>query len=226
MQNYPINLHTKGILWDLGGLFIQVHPERLPGPIRNPHTVFEECHRAFECGICSEFDFEEAIRKALQDGNTGLLTEITGESARSIWNLVLGKWNLMALEQIQPLRKHYAMVLLSNTNSWHEEAFTATLKEAGGQSLDHYFDRVVFSHHYRMRKPNPKLYESAVHGLKTPGGEEIPMESWLFLDDSQENLDGAASLGLQTCLHPRNTSPLNTLRGYLAPWGLPGTPGF
>ena len=165
--------------------------------------------------MCSEFDFEEAISKALQDGTTGPLVEITGESARSIWNLVLGTWDLLALEQIQPLRKHYAMVLLSNTNSWHEEAFTASLKESGGLGLEHYFDRVVYSHRFKMRKPDPNLFRAAVEGLTDPEGKVVPHESWLFLDDSPENLLGASALGMQTCLHPRNTSPWLTLQSVL-----------
>ena len=214
-----------GLIWDLGGLFIQVHPENLAIDGSDQGSDFVKMHHLFECGLCSASEFERSLRQTLT--HTGsFVSPVQGASdTRSCWNRILGTWNLEDLDQLQGLRKHYAMVLLSNTNSLHEEAFTASLMEAGGQSLDHYFDRVVFSHHYRMRKPNPKLYESAVHGLKTPGGEEIPMESWLFLDDSQENLDGAASLGLQTCLHPRNTSPMNTLRDYLAPKGLPGTPG-
>jgi FMN phosphatase YigB (HAD superfamily) len=66
-----------------------------------------------------------------------------------------------------------------------------------------------------MRKPHPEMYQKAILGLDSPKGEAIPIESWLFMDDSPDNLQGAASLGIQTSLHPRNTSPLSTLRGTL-----------
>ena len=205
----------KGIIWDLGGLFLQVYPEPHSSAQSIEDSNFVKTHHLFECGLCFDSEFEVILEKALADTSSSNILGRASLDVRSRWNLILGPWNLEDLEKIQSLRDDYAMVLLSNTNSWHEEAFTASLKEAGGRSLEHYFDRVVFSHHYRMRKPNPNLYQSAIHGLKTSSGEEIPMESWLFLDDSQENLDGAASLGLQTCLHPRNNSPWLTLQSVL-----------
>ena len=204
-------MQISGLIWDLGGLFIQVHPERIPKEIWPPGTEFEKTHHLFECGQCSEFEFEQALQQSLTQA------KITTQAGSTIgfWNSLLGRWNLEDLEQLQGYRDQFTMVLLSNTNAWHETAFKQSLKEAGGQPLETYFDRVVFSHQHQMRKPQPEFYQKAVLGLGSPIGEAIPNESWLFVDDSQENLQGAATLGIQTCLHPRNTSPLNTLRRYL-----------
>jgi hypothetical protein len=204
-------MQISGLIWDLGGLFIQVHPERLPKGIWAQGSDFEKTHHLFECGQCSEFEFEQALQQSLTQAKT---TTQAG-STIGFWNSLLGRWDLEDLEQLQGYRDQFTMVLLSNTNAWHETAFKQSLQEAGGQPLETYFDRVVFSHQHQMRKPQPEFYQKAVMGLGSPIGEAIPNESWLFVDDSQENLQGAATLGIQTYLHPRNTSPLKTLRRYL-----------
>jgi hypothetical protein len=204
-------MQISGLIWDLGGLFIQVHPERLPKGIWAQGSDFEKTHHLFECGQCSEFEFEQALQQSLTQAKT---TTQAG-STIGFWNSLLGRWDLEDLEQLQGYRDQFTMVLLSNTNAWHETAFKQSLQEAGGQPLETYFDRVVFYQQHQMRKPQPEFYQKAVLGLGSPIGEAIPNESWLFVDDSQENLQGAASLGIQTYLHPRNTSPLKTLKRYL-----------
>jgi hypothetical protein len=205
----------KGIIWDLGGLFLQVYPERHSPAQSIEDSNFVKTHHLFECGLCSDSEFEVILEKALADTSSSKISGRESLDVRSRWNLILGPWNLKDLEKIQSLRDDYAMVLLSNTNSWHEEAFTASLKESGGLGLEHYFDRVVYSHRFKMRKPDPNLFRVAVEGLTDPEGKVVPPESWLFLDDSPENLLGASALGMQTCLHPRNTSPWLTLQSVL-----------
>ena len=140
----------KGIIWDLGGLFLQVYPEPHSSAQSIEDSNFVKTHHLFECGLCFDSEFEVILEKALADTSSSNILGRASLDVRSRWNLILGPWNLEDLEKIQSLRDDYAMVLLSNTNSWHEEAFTASLKEAGGRSLEHYFDRVVFSHHFRL----------------------------------------------------------------------------
>jgi HAD superfamily hydrolase (TIGR01509 family) len=56
-----------------------------------------------------------------------------------------------------------------------------------------------------MRKPNPFIYLHAIHksGIEPSG--------WIMIDDNQTNLNGAKQAGLQTCLHPSNSSPVETM---------------
>ncbi|MFM7701481.1 MAG: hypothetical protein ACKO7V_11955, partial [Bacteroidota bacterium] len=74
------NSAFKGIVWDLGGLFIQVFPELLgiQGPV-SPNDAqdglskqngpskeeFELMHHQFECGLVSEEEFDSAFAQAL-----------------------------------------------------------------------------------------------------------------------------------------------------------------
>ena len=58
-----------------------------------------------------------------------------------------------------------------------------------------HFDHLTFSYELNMTKPDAAIYEDAIRGL----GIE-PQEA-LFIDDRQENIDGARAVGLQTELY-------------------------
>jgi putative hydrolase of the HAD superfamily len=61
--------------------------------------------------------------------------------------------------------------------------------------LDELFDDVVDSSEVGIRKPDPAIYRLALERL---GG--IPAESAIFLDDLQQNLDAAESVGMHGIL--------------------------
>jgi putative hydrolase of the HAD superfamily len=57
-----------------------------------------------------------------------------------------------------------------------------------------FFERVFISAELGMRKPFQEIYEEVAEELSITPGEMI------FVDNKQENVDGAASLGIQTHL--------------------------
>ncbi|MFM7031487.1 MAG: HAD family hydrolase, partial [Bacteroidota bacterium] len=212
------NSTYKGIVWDLGGLFIQVFPERLgiQGPV-SPNDAqagpskqtglsneeFELMHHQFECGLVSQEEFDSAFAQALGKEWIGMHRS---DERRRLWNSVLGPWQNEAVQRVQTTPTELPKILLSNTNPWHQEAFEASFLQQFAKSLDAFFDRVIYSHHCGMRKPNPPLY---LHAIQTWGMEP---SDWIMIDDSPINLEGAAQAGLQTYLHPSNTSPVETMR--------------
>jgi len=56
--------------------------------------------------------------------------------------------------------------------------------------LDH-FDHITFSCELGLFKPQPEIYEDAIRGLA------VAPERTLFIDDKQENVDGAKAAGMQ-----------------------------
>jgi putative hydrolase of the HAD superfamily len=56
--------------------------------------------------------------------------------------------------------------------------------------LDH-FDHVTFSCELDLFKPQAPIYEHAVHGLN------VAPENALFIDDKEENVDGARAIGMR-----------------------------
>jgi HAD superfamily hydrolase (TIGR01509 family) len=73
------------------------------------------------------------------------------------------------------------------------------------------FEAVVASCHLGARKPDPVFYERLLVRL------ELPADAVLFVDDRQENIAGAAAIGLRA----HRFTDAATLRRWLADQGLP-----
>lgn len=109
------------------------------------------------------------------------------------WNAMLLDFPLRRLQLLQQLRGHYDLFLLSNTNEIHELAFNQILADGHGlPSIAVLFDRVYFSHRVGMRKPGAEVFR---HILTE---NELAPEHTLFIDDSPQHIETAASLGIQT----------------------------
>lgn len=61
----------------------------------------------------------------------------------------------------------------------------------GLHHLDNYFKRIVVSHEIGVRKPDPKIFQ---YFLKVTGCQP---QTTLFIDDKQENIDVAQTLGFE-----------------------------
>lgn len=109
------------------------------------------------------------------------------------WNAMLLDFPLRRLQILQQLRLYHDLVLLSNTNEIHEQAFNKILIDANGiPSIGVFFDRVYLSHRVGMRKPDVEIFSRVVEecGFKP--------EHTLFIDDSPQHIAGAKQLGIQT----------------------------
>ena len=62
------------------------------------------------------------------------------------------------------------------------------------------FDEYVLSFEVGFLKPHPKIYEEALNKAKIPAGECV------FIDDLEDNIDGARKVGLDTILYQPNTN--------------------
>lgn len=100
------------------------------------------------------------------------------------------------LEELRKLRgKGYRVCLLSNTNPvmWHGKIADEFRKE-GLDGPQDYFDALVCSFDVKAMKPSPDIFHAAERICDIRPGETI------FIDDSQANLDAAATLGFHTLL--------------------------
>ena len=141
----------------------------------------------FETGRLDRAAFLSAVRSFAED------IHLTDAQIEAAWNAMLLDFPLRRLQLLQQLRGHYDLFLLSNTNEIHELAFNAILSGAHGlPSLATLFDRVYFSHRVGMRKPGAEVFR---HILDE---NELRPAHTLFIDDSPQHIEMAASLGIQT----------------------------
>ena len=101
--------------------------------------------------------------------------------------------NASALNVVRALKPKYKLAMLSNTDpvrySHVENAFPEI----------HIFDAYVLSFRIGAMKPDPRVYREALRLL------DARPENALFIDDLQENIDGAARLGIKGILYMART---------------------
>lgn len=181
----------KNIVFDFGDIFINL----------NKVAVYEHLARFGYSELTPEMD---RIAKAYEVGNMSSekfiseLNKLIPNASRSeittAWNSILLDFpesRLRFLEQLQKENSH-RLFLLSNTNELH----ISWVKEAMGierwNRFKACFEKFYLSHEIHMRKPNTEIFDFVLEENKL-----VPNET-LFIDDTQENTDAAAYIGIQT----------------------------
>lgn len=183
------------IIFDLGGVVLDLDQDKTANTFADytglskeeVYTIFLSSPWApeFERGKISAIDFRAEVRAALN-------ADLTDNQIDSAWNAMLGDLPQKRIELLGSLRTKYQTLVLSNTNEIHIQAFDKIVAYAtNGNTIDHYFDRVHYSHHLGMRKPDSEIYSRVIdiHELK-------PSET-LFIDDMEPNIIGAQAVGLR-----------------------------
>ena len=185
----------RNIIFDLGAVLINIDYQLTMQAFArlgfNPSVQFT---RERQSGIFNRFEKGQITAADFLDE----LRAINGKPVTD--NELVHAWNAMVLDMpmhrfrmLEALRTRYRIFLLSNTNAIHIEAVWTYMDSLLGPGRWHsYFDKAYYSHLMGMRKPDHEIY---AHVLKDAG---IRAGETLFLDDSPQNLDGAAALGIRT----------------------------
>jgi len=183
----------KNIIFDLGGVIIDIEPERslrafekyangLSEPSVYRHQLFHE----LETGQITPASFREQIRTVLK-------LDIADEAIDECMFAMLGEIPAERIRLLERMKRKYFTLLLSNTNSIHYDAVAGYLgRTYGTTTFDTYFHKSYYSHIVGLRKPDVKIFELVLceNNLKP--------EETLYLDDTGEHLKSARSLGIQT----------------------------
>lgn len=186
----------KNIIFDFGGVIIDIGYERIAAAFRSYGMddfdgIYTQMRQAdlfddFEKGLITPDEFRRGLRKA-----SGLT--LTDEEIDLAWNAILIGLPKENIELLQRLKLKYRLFLLSNTNAIHEKAFNEIIhRDFGGNILEKVFEKIYFSHHLKMRKPDSEVF---LHVLKENG---LKAEETLFVDDSYQHIEGAAAVGIRT----------------------------
>jgi glucose-1-phosphatase len=139
----------------------------------------------YETGKLDNAQFLEGIRK-----QSGL--PLSDGQITDAWNALILDFPEERLELLERLKGRYRLFLLSNTNSFHYDAFQQRLRARRGHELECFFERTYYSHLSGMRKPHAKFFELV---LKE---NNLAPEQTLFVDDLEANILSAQSLGINT----------------------------
>lgn len=195
-----MDLHKiKNIIFDLGGVIIDIDPNRSFQALQafvadeeNGTDLFSESVSLFldyEKGMISSDEFRKGIRTLARNDS------LHDQQIDEAWNAMLLDIPLDRINVLKKLKSHYSLYVLSNTNDIHVPAFNSIVAKVCGESdIACFFDKVYFSHELQLRKPDPAIY---AHVLKD---NNLKPEETLFIDDRYENIKAAEALGIKTFL--------------------------
>ena len=196
----------KDIVFDFGGVLTTIDTERALQRFRDlgveepEQYINSYCQKGpfFELEN-GDIDADEFCRRLGQICNR----EITFEQAKDAWLGFLVEIHTGLLDYLQTLRSKYRLSVLSNTNpfiqSWaRTPAFTPPSK-----SLDDYFDTLFLSYEMKCSKPSREIFQKMLQS------GEMDAATTLFVDDSERNIETAASMGIQTDSRSASTSSVS-----------------
>ncbi len=195
--------HIKNIIFDLGGVIIDLNPENTILAFNKlSYMPFEQIYsgpsqnalfQAFDKGTINTEDFFKALRKEIRyDG--------PDETMLKAWNAMLLDVPGKRLDMLVEMKQRYRTFLLSNTCEPHIRAFEHDLYiQHGVRNFKDYFDRVYYSCRIGMRKPDPEIFEFV---LKE---NELKPEETVFIDDSAQHVKAAGSCGINSYVLPKDT---------------------
>lgn len=183
----------KNILFDYGGVICDLD--------------FGACKKTFaEMGCSIENAMTEGFREGniLQRMDNGMATSkeffegvrLLGKAPQLGDNEILRAWNSILVgvppqrfEAIKKLSEKYNLYLLSNCNALHWEVIFDRLSQHNGENIWNYFRQIFLSFRMHLEKPHKEIYEALVQEAR------IRPEETLFIDDRQDNVDGASEVG-------------------------------
>ena len=179
------NKHSV-IVFDLGNVLIPFNYDLIierfnkikPGLGNKFYEYYKEnyhIHRSFERGDMPEDEFLSKMLGVLEHS-------VDAEEFCNIYSKIFVV-NKDVAKLLPELKNQYTLVLLSNTNSIHEEY--------GWKNYEFlkYFDKLILSYEARAVKPEEKIYRAVEEFTRKPSGEHF------FIDDVAEYVEGAKKAG-------------------------------
>jgi putative hydrolase of the HAD superfamily len=179
----------KNLIFDFGDVFINLDKQATFKALADlgmasPTMTMWEVALAYEKGEVTTEGFLQAIQKELPS--------VSHDEIARAWNAIILDFPEYRLEFIEKLaeQNEYRLFLLSNTNALHIEKVKERMGLDRYLRFQHCFEKFYLSHEIHFRKPNADIYEFVLKENELQASESF------FIDDSQENTDAAAQLGI------------------------------
>ncbi|HMB62558.1 MAG TPA: HAD family phosphatase [Eudoraea sp.] len=182
---------VRNIIFDFGDVFINLD-KAIVFRAMDHHGItghigeFDSINNLFEAGRISPEEFLDSLQ--------GILRNVAREEIVDIWNSMLLDFPEYRLDFIERLAQegNYRLFLLSNTNAIHIPHVAEKMGSFHYERFKNCFEGFYLSHEIHLRKPNTEIFEFVLNLNNLD-----PVET-LFIDDTPENTQAAASLGIRT----------------------------
>jgi glucose-1-phosphatase len=177
----------KNIIFDFGDIFINLDKQAIENNfkklgLKDWNEKLKMNNFLFETGKISENDFLKGIQEYLPKENI--------QTIKEVWNSILKDFPLYRLEFLESIKDQFNIFLLSNTDAIHIEKFRKNVGENFYLKFENCFKKIYYSYEIKIRKPNHEIYELVLNEQKINANETI------FIDDRLDNIETAASLGI------------------------------
>ncbi|MBK5202652.1 MAG: HAD family phosphatase [Prolixibacteraceae bacterium] len=188
----------KNVIFDLGVVIMNIEPQLTLDAFKrlgisgnwneNDPLIFK-----MEKGELTEPEFMNEIRKRFN-------IEASDRQIDEAWCAMVIGFDQGKIKFLQELKSYYSIYLFSNTNSIHVRLFKKLFEDQFHFPIDNLFVKTFYSNEIGLRKPDPASFQKVfkIAGIKAP--------ETLFVDDRKENVEGAASVKLQTSLYKEGDS--------------------
>ena len=181
----------KNIIFDFGDVFINLDKTATPRALnqlglQELTPELDSLFKEYEMGLFSTGYFLE--RTSI------IFPKVNRSTLLNAWNAIFLDFPMHRLEFLEALAKEnkYRLFLLSNTNELHIEYVKETTGIEFFSRFKNCFEVFYLSYEMKKRKPNPDIYEQVLEENR------LNPRATLFIDDTKENTDTAAQLGIQT----------------------------
>jgi len=184
----------QNIIFDLGGVLIDLDITLTDKAfsklgITKPADETENQRRStiysgLETGAISPESFRQEIRRITS-------ISLTDSAIDAAWNAMLLDFPVERTSVLQSLKNRYRLFLLSNSNAIHYGFYTDRFRRDYGYEMNSLFVKTYYSFELHIRKPDPDIFR----GVLAENG--LLANETLFIDDSLENIQAAASIGLK-----------------------------
>ncbi|MFT5600591.1 MAG: FMN phosphatase YigB (HAD superfamily) [Flavobacteriales bacterium] len=191
---------VKNIIFDLGGVILNIDYQLTSIAFFNAgfqgfDTFYSQAKQSslfddFETGEISSEEFCAEIRR---------ISGLSNEKIIECWNSMLLDLPIHRIDFLKSLKGRYRLFLLSNTNEIHLNSLRESIVEKyGSDILSDIFEVVYYSHELGLRKPNAGCFNAV---LEANG---LLAQKTLFIDDSIQHVNGAATAGVRSVLLQSN----------------------
>lgn len=184
----------KNILFDMGGVLVGFDKQRCVDAFAGIGATgvgryveekrTEDLFAQIELGEISTADFCNHARRIAQ-------VDVPDQALIEAWEALLTPCTAEKKQRLLELKRHYRLFLLSNTNEMHWLQCRDRLIGSDEHPIGDYFEQCFLSYEMHLAKPSEEIYREVLRRA------EIKADETLFIDDSLENLEAAARLGLQ-----------------------------
>ena len=186
----PSSRNIKGLLFDLGGVLMEIDFERalltwnqwtlLPVEELRHRFKMDEAYEKHERGEIESSEYFSHLRKILE-------LEANDSEIIQGWNAIFLSEIVETVDHIQAANAKLPCCAFTNSNPTHQD-FWMSAYPAVVES----FHQIFVSSELGLRKPEPEAFEAIADSM------DISLDAILFFDDTEENITGAKAVGMHT----------------------------